>query len=351
MNKYLFLISLAFWAFAFSSCDNSSESGEKSDSSLVTLKIDAPETGYIYINGKYSGKKTPGEIKVTPGDVTVGIALENSRQYLRRSIKTEGETQEVNFNESDKQTPKKWKALWVGVHEVKGQTANGICSSRFTKEQLDAGYDFFEWSIENHFEKMSYGTMDWEIERKDVDIPLMLKRSSDGTWYTLEQDVVTAAIPEIEPGAYDCVFLFWREKEGSCDFTSPYFGLGWCDPLGDPIKTGFVTIKFNAKDDINKAIQYYKDNDPGVYMHEWLHTVGEKYFQSRGYSLPEKADDGFVVHAAEKYKYTYPWMNWYEDFVSGRVKDYNGRSVYYGIGPDAFLECSLRESATGDCDN
>jgi len=244
--------------------------------------------------------------------------------------------------------PKIWKALWIGLEETKGNSNTGACSTHFSSSALDAGYNFFQWSIANHFEKFSYGTMKWDIERKDITNSVILKKSS-ASWFTIEPDSIIKILPEIKPGIYDCVFVFWRESEEACSFKSNYFGLAWTNPMAENIKTGFVTVKFDAGESLENKINYLKENDPGVWLHEWLHTVGENFYQSRGFILPPKASDGLVVHSAELFGYNFPWMNWYQDFISGRVPNSSGEPKYLGIGPEALLNCTIHEVAAGQC--
>lgn len=299
------------------------------------------ETGFVYIDGKYSGYKTTDKVILPAGNHAIGVALQHSWQYLRKETGgTAGNT--LEFTLADKPAPKKWKALYVGLYETKGLSATGECSTHFTKEELDAGYAFLQWSLREHFEKYSYGTMQWEVERKDVTTPVTLNRGG-AAWYTVEPGAITKEIPAITPGAYDCVFVFWREREGGCSFQSNYFGLAWTNPMNETIKTGFVTIKFDAGTGVAGRISHYEANDPGVWVHEWLHTTGEEFYQAKGLSLPQKAG-GFAVHAAETYGYTFPWMHWYLDFMAGRVPGAAGQG-YLGIGPEAFLRCTVRETA------
>lgn len=309
----------------------------------ITIKTPANETGYIYVNGSYTGAKAPGTVKLTAGSYSVAVALQNSWMYLRKQVQV-NEDAELTLTIDDRPAVKTWKALWIGLYQTKGNSNQGECITHFTKPELDAGFDFFQWSLQNHFEKYSYGTMKWEVERKDITAPVNLKRSSSN-WFTVEPDTIAALVPEIKTGVYDCIFVFWREKEGSCTFQSNYFGLAWTNPMNEAIKTGFVTVKFDAATDINERINYYKANDPGVWVHEWLHTVGENFYQGKGMAMPQKAGDGLVVHAAEMYGYSFPWMNWYLDFISGRVPNASGSPAYLGIGPEAFLKCTMRETA------
>jgi len=342
-NKYRFFLIFSTLFVLLLACKSASDDPKEE---IPVLNVSAPEKGFIYLDGSYTGYMTPHELSVGKGNHVIGVATDISRKYLRKELEVTGNT-EVKLADTDQPQPKIWKALWIGVSEVTGYTATGLCSSRFSKEELDAGYDFFQWSIKNQFEKFSYGILKWEVERKDIPAPLMLTKASN-TWFTLEPSTITKALPEIVPGKYDAVFVFWREKDGTCSFQSSYFGLAWTDPMNEPTKTGYITLKFDAGTDINSKIAYYKSTDPGVWVHEWLHTVGENYFQKKGFSLPTN-EGNLVVHAAEKYGYTFPWMDWYEDFISGRVKEPANSSGYVGIGPEALLKCSLRESANRDC--
>lgn len=345
-SDFILFIALLGLLVTFTACESSKE---KDNTALSVVNISSPDVGFIYLNGQYTGHKTPHSLMVTKGTHVLGVGMEKTSTYLRREVEVK-EDIDVALTASDQPEPKVWKALWVGVHEVTGNSSTGRCSSRFSKQELDAGFDYFQWSIENHFEKMSFNTMKWDVERKDLETPIELHKASN-TWFTLEPYSITELIPEVQPGEYDAVFVFWREKDGACSFQSSYFGLGWTDPMNEAIKTGYITIKFDAGNDINEKIDWYKNNDPGVWVHEWLHTVGENYFQDMGERLPEKGDDGLVIHAAEKYNYTYPWLDWYSDFIGGRVKAGNGSSIFYGIGPEAMLKCALRETAVSNCGN
>lgn len=306
----------------------------------ITITTPSNEPGFVYVDGKYTGMKTTGRVDVPAGRHVIGVALQSSWIYLRKEVEVTANAT-VNLTLADKPAPKTWKALWVGLNETKSPT--GECSTHFTQAELDAGYNFFQWSLKEHFEKYSYNTMKWEVERKDIVTPVTLaKNTSFG--FTVETSAITGLLPEIQPGAYDCVFVFWREREGSCSFQSNYFALASTNPMAESVKTGFITVKFDAGTSIADKINSYKANDPGVWVHEWLHTVGENFYQQKGLSLPEKAG-GFSVHAAEMYQYSFPWMNWYLEFLSGRVPNPSGTPRYLGIGPEGLLKCTVRETA------
>lgn len=305
-----------------SSCSKDDDtSSSNSPVKQPALNISASESGVIYLDGRFTGYKMPRKLYMSKGKHIIGVALDASGKYLRKEVEVVGDA-DLQLVSADQPQPKVWKALWVGLHEVTGDSPTGRGNSRFSTEELNAGFDFFQWSIKKHFEKYSYGTMKWEVVRKDITAPVELCKESN-SWFTVQPSAIASILPEIKPGEYDVVFVFWRESEGAINFKSNYLGLGWTDPMYEPIKTGFVTVKFDAGTNINERIAYFKNTDPGVWVHEWLHTVGERYFQSRGKQLPINGN-GLIVHAAEKYSYTFPWLNWYEDFISGRVHESGG---------------------------
>lgn len=341
MKNNLLIILAAF--VLLGSCRCSKEKNEIT--TIPVVKITATEEAWIYLDGIYTGFKAPKDLVVSSGEHTIGVALEQSNKYLSQTIQVDDEDIELNFGNQEAAAPKVWKALWIGIKEAQGVVDGKTVSTHLTTEELNTAHDFYQWSLRNHFEKFSYGTMKWESERIDIKEPVSLNYTGNG-WYVLEPETIYSLFPEIKNGDYDCIFTFWREQEGTVSFKSSYFGLGWTDPMNEAKKIGYVTVKFDVKDDINSAINWYITNDPGVWVHEWLHTVGENFFQDKGLRLPQKGGDGLVVHGAEVHHYKYPWMDWYKDFISGRVKDTtDGSTVWVGIGPDALLKYNVRESA------
>jgi hypothetical protein len=61
-------------------CESSSD---KTTTPLTPLvKITSSEPGWIYLDGKYTGYKTPKELAVSQVEHTVGVALKHSNRYL-----------------------------------------------------------------------------------------------------------------------------------------------------------------------------------------------------------------------------------------------------------------------------
>lgn len=315
-------------------CNSKSEEVVKTP----TVSITSPSEGYIYVDGIYSGFKTPMDLTLSRGEHVIGVAMDESSTYLRREIVVADEDIIVELGIEDKPEPKIWKALWVGIREA----SNGKVSTIYSKEELDKAFEYFQWSISEHFEKYAYNTIKWEITRKDILEPVLIDRS--GANHVILPSSMGALLPEIQPSVYDNVFSFFKEKDDDCEFIGGYFALAWLDPFDSDIKTGYVTVKFDSDQAIEDHISWYKANDPGVYCHEWLHTVGEYFFQSKGVKMPKKAPgSNLMVHAADAiYGYTYPWLTWYQDVMQGRVRS---DGEYVGIGPENFLKYNIRESA------
>jgi hypothetical protein len=319
-------------------CSSSSE--EVNEVPKVT--IISPEEGYIYIDGIYKGHKTPAMLILPKGSHVIGVAIDATKTYLRKEVVIREESMTVELAETDRPEPKIWKGLWVGIHEA----TNGTVSTNYTKEELDKAFEYFQWSVNEHFENYSYNTIKWELTRIDITEPVLIDRSGSND-VILPSSMGKLLPDEVYPGNYDNVFSFFKEKDDDCQFIGNYFALAWLDPFDSVIKTGYVTVKFDAEQPIEEHLNWYKENDPGVYCHEWLHTVGEYFFQSKGVKMPRKAPaNNLMVHAADHvYGYTYPWLTWYQDVMAGRVKD--GRD-FVGIGPENFLKYNLRESALND---
>ncbi|NJO92923.1 MAG: hypothetical protein HC831_31125 [Chloroflexia bacterium] len=242
----------------------------------------------------------------------------------------------MTLNESDLQTPKIWKALFIGINDV--STPGSDCSNHYSTAELDMAYDYFKWSFQEKAEPYSYNTMKWEFTRKDI---------SDKTIALNADNILTPQLAEqflsdVKKGDYDLIVTFFKGIDQNC-FDAGFLGLAWYYVTELNCNASYYMVRYH--EDIEGKITYAKNNDPGVFVHEWLHTVAERFYPNRGIEMPE-LNDGQVVHAAEKYGYSWPWMFWYRDLISGQVKD---GSKYVGIGPDAFLECTVSESALGQC--
>ncbi len=65
------------------SCDNSEE--PKGDA-LPKITISSNEPGDVYLDGQYTGYKTPAKLKVEKGEHVISVATEESCQYFRQEL-------------------------------------------------------------------------------------------------------------------------------------------------------------------------------------------------------------------------------------------------------------------------
>jgi PEGA domain-containing protein len=291
----------------------------------------------IYLNGVYTGKVTPSEIAVEVGEHMIGIGLKNSRNYLRKTVTVDSSTESLNvtLNNTNLQQPKIWKALFIGVNKV--SVNMGSCVSEYSTAELDLAYDFFNWSFKKKVENYSYNTIKWKIDRRDIDSDTVILNNEN----LITPAIIDSYITDINKGDYDLIVTFFRGSQQNC-FVADFIGIAWYNVTELNSDASYYTIRYY--DAIENAIKNAKNNDPGMFIHEWLHTTAEIFYPNRGEIVPKENNQ--VVHAAVKYGYSFPWMTWYEGIISGQIKEGN---TYTGIGPDAFLACSVRESALENC--
>lgn len=323
---------------------------------LTNLSVSSIEDGSaIYLDGFYTGMVTPANIEVTAGEHTIGIGLKNSKNYLKKSVTVENNTstQTVSLTNDDLQTAKEWKTLYIGINSTQKPDKN--CQSTYTTAELDAGFEFLKWNFEERLEDYSYNTVNWRFDRFDINETVTLTADA-----VLTPNLIDPYLAEhnISKGDYDFIVTFYRggdiyNEAGSstgqgCKLGN-FQGLGWYEYDDLAVEASYVQIRY--WDNIIEAIDYSKkdERDPGMFIHEWLHAVaeinGKTFFKGQGYSMP--SSNGDVVHAAGAYGYTYPWMTWYKDIINGQVeKD----GEYFGITPEAFLSCSVREKVLNNCE-
>jgi len=367
-SKLLFILATST-LLATQGCGGSQTNKETANSAITLptsneykMKISTTEVGSaIYLNGVYTGEVTPAELSVnTTGEHTIGIGLINSKLYLKKtiSITQSSELQQFSLNLNDLQAAKNWKALFIGVKNAK--KPQGSCVSSYTNEELDAGYQFLQWSFEERLEGYSYNTVNWLFDRFDItDEIVTLDKNA-----VLQPEIIEPylASHNIKKGDYDFIVPFYRGGDnigrgvkvtGQDCYLGAYQGLGWYDYDILSVEASYVQIRY--WDNATLAIAASKEDqyDPGMFIHEWLHSVAESkkegntFFENQGYTMPDDGSTGhYVVHAAGAYQYTFPWMLWYQDLISGKVK--KGQQ-YLGITPEAFLSCSVREKALDVC--
>ncbi len=217
----------------------------------------------------------------------------------------------------------------------------GGCETSISKEDLDRWYDYFLWSL-NIIEENAYNAISWEVNR--IDLFNVISLTDDGTYVYVSWDTICNTLnDQLDFNLYDNVFVFWPDATDDCNIPSPYFGLAWWPWHDYGYSPGFVNVKSSSLDSntVEETINYLKTSDPGVWVHEWLHTVADKFYPDLGYSLPSTPGNG-VVHSAEEFNYTEPWMIWYKDIIQGKVSSKEGNQKL-GIGPEALWTRSIRD--------
>ncbi len=321
---------------------------EAVDCTQGNLLVTSPSTASIYVDGEYTGKKTPAMLSLSDDKHVISVGLDQERVYYRKEITTSAKPTHLHLTAKDQPQPNTWKALFVGVPHAYGQSGGKQCSTHFSQADLDKAYEFFKFNLKSHIEPYSYGTVKWDIERRDLTAGVELSYNPENQWYTLEAEQGLAELDNVNPGKYDTVFYFWREQQHDCSFKSSYFGLAWLDPTAEESRqTGYVTVKFNPGSiGVSKTLEQYKNNDPGVWTHEWLHVVIEQFYPNRKVKVPIPPQDKLILHAAVAYGYQYPWLDWYKDLISAQVPF---GQTFVGIGPEALLSCTIIDAAKNRC--
>jgi hypothetical protein len=352
----------------FQSCEKDEEGKKEPEPELLApnVNIVSPEDrSAIYIDGNYTGKDTPFEFDdLSTGYHTIGIGQYKSENYLEREVKieklesTDGKTPvfEVELTEDDLVQPRTWKVLFVGVSNVKGIDNSGDERTlTYTSEQLDMGFDFLKYSFQKYAEPFSYNTIHWEYDRKDIIVDTVQLNKDN----FITPDVIDPYLKKmgVKRGDYDFIMTWSRfqykpssEWEGPKDL-SHFNGIGWFNKTATYTRASYMLIRYYA--DIEAQLDKAKRQDPGMIVHEWLHTVAETFYSDFGVPLmdPNKGG-GSSLHALESYGYRWPWMTGYKELMRGQINEISRNNnlnpndeEYVGITPGDFIDHTVRDEA------
>ena len=300
--------------------------------------IDAPFVGDLYLDGEYTGLQTPAEVDRWQGVRSVGVGG-GENGYLRADLES-GDECSLWVPNSALVAPRIWRARYINLKSVTATLDDGTeCAASLDNADADRSYDAFLLGMQQHVEPFSHGTIEWEVERVDVEETLALP--NHGWGISPVAPTVEAYLQDVTPGDLDLVMVFYRSSGPGCVIPAPFFGADF-GTSPESREAGFVVVKLQTEDSIDELWNYFEENDPGVWVHEWLHTVTESYYGSIGAPMP-LAGEGGMVHSSEMYGYEAPWMDWYADLMAGRVL-VDGE--FYGITPEILLECTFRERLT-----
>jgi hypothetical protein len=242
----------------------------------------------------------------------------------------------VKLDAGDAIVPVEWKALYLDLRSVKA----GDCELSFTSAERDAMFAFFEESVSKYIEPFTMGIHRWKIVRVKVDTTVPL--AAPNGYYTIEPSDIPH-VATVTPGSYDNIFAVWRGLDANCEIPAPYFGASF-GPEPKTRQAGWITVR-TPEADILDLLKYLRASDPGVFVHEWMHTSVENHYAKHGAPLPPvTSPDGSLVHSGAGYGYHHPWMDWYRDLIAGRV-DVSGK--YMGVPPDFLKSCTIRQLVEG----
>lgn len=331
------------------SCESPDKQAPKPPVYGPNLYIQSDINGDIYLDGVYTGKQSPDSFIVAKGEHSVGIGSGSQLKFYQKDIDVESleELTTINVTTDDICEPKTWKVLFVGVNTVRNISGNIVLS--YTSEELDAGYEYLKYSFEKYIPPYSFNTVNWEYYRKDiVEDTVVLNHENFFTASIFEKYITKFGIKK---GDYDLIITFYRfegDDDNSNDDDLGHFnGIAWYDYQALSAHTSYFLIRYYR--DVKGNLEYAKQNDPGMYVHEWLHTVVEMFYPDRGAQvLDPSLGNGSVLHAIEAYGYRWPWMLGYRDLMRGKILSKEGNQ-YLGITPETFLECTVREKALNQC--
>jgi hypothetical protein len=356
--RLIFLVSvIGIIALFMSGCKKKSEPTPNPSPLKYNLSVSANDKGSaIYIDGLYSGHVTPYEFYLAEGDHVIGVGLKSTEQYLRKKITvTPIKKLKLILGQDDLQKPRLWKALFVGIYHACDAGHNVILS--YSKEDLDLAYAYFKYSFQHYVEPYSYHTMLWQFQRKDiVDDTVVLNIKNLLSLSILEKYIAQWGIKK---GQYDLIVSFYRfqgdNDNTASDDLGTFNGMAWYNKTDISVRSSYYMIRYYRN--VKKWLDEMKTSDPGMFVHEWLHTVCETFYPGFGVAVPDPTKGGgSSLHAIEAYGYRFPWMTGYRDLMRGQIKEIsytnklNPKQVpYVGITPDDFLKCTVCDAALGQC--
>lgn len=170
-------------------------------------------------------------------------------------------------------------------------------------------------------------------EIRDPGMPLSSLSPNGKGMYWPSPDDIRSVLDQFAPrGEYDSVFVFWPQHDSRKGSSIPC--RGWGLGMGPSDWSNGATYAVVA----NAPTSAWRGEAPGeVWLHEWLHGVCH-FFQSRGYTMPDRDADGAEIHGYTRSP-DRGWTEYYQDLLSGAVLE-NGQST--GIPTAALASAQPR---------
>jgi hypothetical protein len=233
-----------------------------------------------------------------------------------------------------------WRALLLPYRELKVALPSGKWFRRvhyhhlMTDQELSDGVESFR-AFPRLVADLTDGRVQITADVRHPRAPLTTLSENGTRCYWPSPDDVSSVLNEFAPaGLYDSIFLLWPQHDSQKDSRIPC--LGWGLGMGPGAWSNGCTYAVVA----NAPSSAWKGEAPGeVWLHEWLHGVC-RFYQSRGYDMPERDADGAEIHgytrSAER-----GWTEYYRALLNGTVPE-NGRLL--GI-PEPAWACGQPATA------
>ncbi|MCU0694670.1 MAG: PEGA domain-containing protein [Polyangiaceae bacterium] len=296
--------------------------GKHDSVSCGTMASVEGPSGSLYVDGDYTGEKTPTGLDLPPGNHRVAVGTDDDRYLLIEvQVSEDREPCTLTLKPENRLLPTEYKALYVDIHSISADA----CDVHASNEELDAIFDLFMHNLKELWEPYSYRTIAWTVKRERTQGTI-----GGGGWSD-----VRPAIGPVGYDEYDVVFWGWKTSGRDCQVAG---GGGLAAWQGD-LAGGTSTFRFDSTD-VVEQVAWFFSADPGPFVHESLHIAEFSFLGERAGIDGATMGVDFFLHQAEKYGYEYPWLEWYRHHIRGQVAGSDG--VWLGLRPELLNSCTIR---------
>jgi hypothetical protein len=224
-----------------------------------------------------------------------------------------------------------WRALLLPYRELKVSLPPGKLFKRryhhvMTEQELSDGVSSYR-AFPKLVAELTVGRVQVIADVRDPCRTLTTLTENGPRFYWPSPDDVRTALEEFAPArSYDSIFVLWPQHAASRSSSIPC--LGWGLGMGPSAWSNGCTYAVVA----NAPSSAWKREAPGeVWLHEWLHGVC-KFFQDRGYEMPERDADGAEIHGYTR-SVDRGWTEYYRALLNGVVRE---NDKVTGISPEAW---------------
>jgi hypothetical protein len=278
-----------------------------------SLSITSEVQGMIYLNGEYTGKKTPASLLLSDGQYRIGLGGDNNR--YQESTVLISKNQQLKLKDANWLPNKPWKVLLLAIRKANLGPGKGNHQMAYLSDHdISVAYNDLIEVDRRWVRPFSFGLVSWDISQQIIEnIPARITDQWDHINHDLflqEADLTNLT------KKYDAIVYFWPRMPSSKDPWNQAGAVGGGSLMSIP----------------NTWVRLIQQSPREVWLHEWLH-VAEAVSNDRGYF---KGVDG--LHGAEIHNYKKgsegEWLHWYRDYMRGSVIE---DDLFNGIPPAAWL--------------